>query len=289
MSDAHAHARARASALACWSAPVEPVPVDGGITNQNFRVDHKGERFFVRIGGDIPVHGVLRFHELAASRAAHAAGVSPEVVHHEPGALVLRFIEGRTLTPADVRADLARVLDLVARVHEQVGRHLRGPTLAFWAFHVVRDYVHTLRDAGRAEAELRRFIEIADALARAVGPVHLVFAHNDLLAQNFLDDGKRLWLIDWDYAGWNSALFDLGGLASNCDLAPEAEAAMLARFGITDERAYAAMKCASLLREALWSMVSEKHSAVSFDFAAYTRANLQKFHAAYARFQERYA
>jgi hypothetical protein len=75
----------RAAGLPCWSGPVAPEPLSGGITNVNFVVADKGNRFFVRIGEDIPVHGILRINELAATRAAEAAGVSPEVVYAEPG------------------------------------------------------------------------------------------------------------------------------------------------------------------------------------------------------------
>lgn len=279
----------RAGRLSCWSGPVEPEPVGGGITNANFRVRDRAEQYFVRIGDDIPVHGVFRFNEVAASRAAHAAGLSPEVVHHEPGALVLRYVEGRTLEPADVRdpSQLERILPLVTRCHRELPRHLRGPTLAFWVFHVVRDYCHTLRDSGASPAaELDRLLAAAETLERAVGAVDLVFGHNDLLAGNLIDDGERLWLIDWDYAGWGSALFDLGGLASNNDLSPEQEEWLLAHYfsRTPDERlrrGYRAMKCASLLRETLWSMVSEWHSTIDFDYAAYTAENRARFERAW--------
>ena len=76
-------ARERAAKLSCWKNSVDPEPLTGGITNANFIVDDANERYFVRIGDDIPLHGVMRFNELAASRAAYAAGISPEVVHHE--------------------------------------------------------------------------------------------------------------------------------------------------------------------------------------------------------------
>ena len=81
-------AAAKAAGLACWSGPVDPEPLTGGITNLNFVVRDRGMRFVVRVADDIPVHGIMRFNELAASRAAHAAGVSPEVVFAAPGALV---------------------------------------------------------------------------------------------------------------------------------------------------------------------------------------------------------
>ncbi len=282
-------ARERAARLSCWSGPVDPQPVGGGITNANFRVEDRGDRFFVRIGEDIPVHGVMRFNEAAASRAAHAAGLSPAVVHQEPGALVLRFVEGHTLEAEDVRkpGTLEQILQIVTRCHRDVPRHLRGPTLAFWVFHVLRDYVHTLREAGsRLASKLPRFTAAAETLERAVGRVELVFGHNDLLAGNFIDDGERLWLIDWDYAGWGSPLFDLGGLASNNELSPEQEDWLLDRYfeGSKDppsRRAYRAMKCASLLRESMWSMVSELYSTLDFDYVAYTTENLARFERAF--------
>ncbi|HUI16715.1 MAG TPA: choline/ethanolamine kinase family protein [Alphaproteobacteria bacterium] len=286
-------ARERALNLGFWSGPLEIEPLKGGITNRNFLVRQRGERYVVRIGGDIPIHGVMRFNELAAAEAAFQAGISPEILHHEPGAIVMRFVEGRTLTAAELRAPamLARIVPLLQRVHTEMPKYLRGPVLAFWVFHVLRDYAHTLSAAGSAHAaRLPRLMEIAARLEQAVGAIELVFAHNDLLAANFIDAGKRLWLVDWDYAGFNSALFDLANLASNADLAPADELRMLeAYYGrpadATRRRRFQAMKCASLLREAMWSMVSEICSAIDFDYAAYTAENLARFERIYAAFE----
>lgn len=284
----------RAARLPFWSGPVEPTPLSGGITNTNFRVRDGGRDYVVRIGDDNLVHGIVRSNELAVSRAAHAAGVSPEIVHAEPGALVMRFIEGRTLTPGDVRDDalLPRLVDLVAKAHREIPKHLRGPAAAFWVFHVVRDYGHTLREGGSPRLPLLPdLLAAAEALERAVGPVEIVMGHNDLLAANFIDDGRRLWLIDWDYAGFNSPLFDLGGLASNSEVSPVQREAILAHYygrPVSDELRYraAAMTAASLLREAMWSMVSEIHSTLDFDYGAYTADYLARFEAAYAAVQD---
>jgi thiamine kinase-like enzyme len=286
-------ARARAAQLSIWSGRVEPTPLAGGITNHNFVVDDRGRRYVVRVGSDILVHGVVRANELNASRAAHAAGLSPAVVHAEPGILVLEFIDGRTLTPEDVRnpANLDRLVDLVRRCHRDVPLHLRGPAAMFWVFHVVRDYAHTLRaGASRHAGDLPDLLERARRLEAAVGPIEVVLGHNDLLAANVLDDGRRLWLLDWEYAGFNSPLFDLGGLASNSELTPAAAEELLARYferPVDDglRRRAAAMTAASLLRESMWSMVSEIHSSVAFDYAAYTAENLRRFEAAYAAFE----
>jgi len=240
------------------------------------------------------VHQILRFNELAASRAAHAAGVSPAVLHSEPGALVIDYIDGRTMTAADLRKDalLDQALDLIIRAHRGIPMHLRGPVLTFWVFHVIRDYAATLADgSSRYLAMLPGLLADAAGLEAAVGPVDLVFGHNDLLPANFLHDGTRMWLIDWDYAGFNSPLFDLGGLAANNALSLRQEAVMLTRYFDTQPdaalwRRYRAMKAAAALRETLWSMVSELHSTLEFDFAAYTTANLTTYRAGLDAFRQ---
>jgi thiamine kinase-like enzyme len=283
----------RAANLPIWTGPVSPKPLGGGITNVNFVVEDAGKRYVVRIGDDILVHQVMRFNELAASQAAHAAGISPAVVHHQSGVLVLEFIDAVTLDEAAVRDDamLQRIVPLIRRCHHEVPQHLRGPVLMFWVFHVVRDYAAALRDGERPHtARLVSLLAQADQLQKAVGPIDVVFGHNDLLPANLLDDGDRLWLIDWDYAGFNSPLFDLGGLASNNGLSEAQERWLLETYfdtALTDAlwHRYQAMKCASLLRETMWSMVSEIHSALDFDFAAYTRENLTRFDAAFDAFR----
>jgi len=293
MGEAMENAVATAAGLSIWTEPVTPQPLSGGITNVNFTVEDAGKRYVVRIGDDIIEHQVMRFNELAASKAAHAAGLSPAVVHHQPGVLVLEFIEATTLDEAAVRepAMLERIVPLIRQCHLDIQAHLRGPVLMFWVFHVLRDYAAALRDGGSTHLPaLPSLMAQSEQLQRAVGPVDVVFGHNDLLPGNFLDDGARLWLIDWDYAGFNSPLFDLGGLASNNGLIEAQERWLLETYFETPlEDAlwhrYQAMKCASLLRETMWSMVSEIHSTLDFDYAAYTRENRTRFDTAFKAFQ----
>ena len=278
--------------LSCFDKPTDIKPLDGGITNVNLTVTDRGAQYVVRLGQDIPEHGVMRWNELSLSRAANALGVAPRVVHHEAGILVLEFLEAKTYTEEDVRDpfNLPRVIDLLIKTHIGLGRYLTSPVLAFWPYQVNQSYMARLAAVGSSHSpKLPELAAQCEILASATGPVDLVICHNDLLPANILDDGKRLWLIDWEYGGYNSPLFDLAGLAGNNGFSECQERAMLERYYETDAdlhwRPYQAMKCASLMRETLWSMTSEIYSELDFDYSAYTRENLNRLKAALADFR----
>lgn len=208
--------------------------------------------------------------------------------------MVLEYIDSTPLAEADLSdaATLGRVIDLIKRAHVRIPEHLRGPALSFSVFHILRDYAATLREQGSAhQARLGGLLQHAAALECAVGAVDLVLGHNDLLPANVLRAGQKYWLIDWEYDGFNSPLFDLGGLASNCGLVREAEAMMLQCYFETVPdaglwRRYEVMKCASLLRETMWSMVSEITSHIDFDYSAYTAVTLDRFENSFAQFTQ---
>lgn len=280
-------------ALSCFQDPQDVTPLGGGLTNMNVLVQDEGQKYVVRLGADIPEHGVMRWNELALSHAASAAGFSPKVVHHETGVLVLDYIKAKTFDEADVRdpANLTRIIAMISKVHRELGTYLIQPALAFWPYHVNRTYISRLAaDGSRHKARLPKMREQNAQLEGATGQIDMVLGHNDLLAANILDDGKQLWLIDWEYGGFNSPLFDLAGLASNNGLSEGQERGMLEAYFQADAdqhwRSYAAMKCASLMRETLWSMTSEIHSDLDVDYAAYTAENMEKLTAALAEFAQ---
>jgi thiamine kinase-like enzyme len=125
-------------------------------------------------------------------------------------------------------------------------------------------------------------------------PLPIVFGHNDLLPANFLDDGEKLWLIDFEYAGFGTAMFDLAGASSNGLMHPDEKALLLeAYFGQAPDaklkKSFAAMECASLLRETLWAMVSGLFlAAPGVDYDAYTIENLQRYQDSLEAYQNQY-
>lgn len=283
---------ARAAGLACFTDPQEIELLGGGITNVNLIVRDGGRKFVVRLGEDIEEHGVMRWNELAISKAAALAGFSPQVVHHESGVLVLDFLDALTFQEADVRnpKNLSRIVDLIKKVHNDIGASITKPVLAFWPFQINRSYMARLQtDDSSHSLLLPKMQKQAALLEDAVGQVDLVIGHNDLLAANIMDDGERLWLIDWEYGGFNSPLFDLAGLASNNGLTEVQEHSMLGQYFecSSDQqwKSYQAMKCASLMRETLWSMTSEIHSDLDFDYGAYTAENIERLDIALSTFK----
>ncbi len=277
------------ASLDCWKGTPAIEVLSGGITNQNFKVTDDRGQYVVRLGNDIYEHMILRSNEMAASHAAFEIGVSPKVTYSEPGVLVLEFIDGKVFTSEDVRVEsnLDRILTLLKRFHREMPKQFKGYPVVFWVFQVILHYEHILR-VGRSEHFFRLpgLLEIAHRLQTDVGPIEIVYGHNDLLPANFIDDGRKIWLIDFDYAGFNTPLFDLANLASNNGLSPEQELTILKRYYETDVsggrwQGFQAMKCASLLRETMWSMVSEIHSGIDFDYATYTQENLINFQEVY--------
>src|SRR5260370_40175949 len=133
---------------------------------------------------------------------------------------VLRFIDGRTFGEADMPVNSPAVVALLKICHREVGRLLRGPANAFWVFHVIRDYVRLID----ADA---KYLALSDQLEKMQVPLPIVFGHHDLLPGNFMDDGKRLWLIDWEYGGFRTARVALAHPSSPGGVAPAAAAALL--------------------------------------------------------------
>jgi thiamine kinase-like enzyme len=285
----------RIKKLPCWRNAARLAPLKGGISNTSFVVTDSSGKYVARCGGDIAVHHVFRDRERATSEAAYAAGLSPELVYSEPGVMVFRHVEGRTFAEEDMQSNIGAIVALLRKCHHEVGRLLKGPPPFFWVFHVIRDYVHGLMKAKALPAEqLSRYAGLANSLEDRQMPLPMVFGHHDLLPGNFLDDGKRIWLIDWEYGGFGTAMFDLANVAANGSFTGEQERELLETYFDAEpsadlQRSFDAMKVASALREALWAMVSQLHlSAPGADYEAHGREYLRRTDEALKRFHERH-
>jgi thiamine kinase-like enzyme len=266
-----------------WNGRAHAVgALGGGATNHNHVVEVAGARFVVRLPGrDTELLEIDRSCEQVAATRAARLGIAPEVVGLFDGCLVTRFVAGAAVGPAECGEP--ETLDAIAGILRSF--HASGPLdHDFDAFTVPR--LHRAAAASRGVAippAYERVIPIVEEIARCfeAAPDRRVPCHNDLLCANLLRDERRLWLLDWEYAGMNDRAFDLGNLAVNNDLSPEAEEHLVGAYhGTLTPRAIARlrlMKLASDAREAMWAVVQQGISTIDFDYAALADRMFDRF------------
>ena len=257
--------------------------LDGGITNRNLLVDVDGALFVLRLTGtDTHLLGIDRTVERVANTRAAGLGIAPEVVFFlEPEQyLVTRFVPGEAIPIEEMGNPevIAPIVPMLRAFHDS--RPLPGE---FDCFRIPATSAENARARGveipptfEKAAERAREIEAAfDA-----SPEPRVACHNDLLNANFLRDGQRVWLLDWEYAGMNDRFFDLGNYAVNNELDNDAEDALLiAYFGDVTPRRRARltlMKIMSDLREAMWGVVQQGISTLDFDYVGYAAKHFDR-------------
>lgn len=225
-------AKLRACAATRTLADGRVTRIEGGLSNRAWRLDANGERWFVRLGHPQAVRlGVDRRSECDVLRTVAAAGLAPGVHVCEPneGLLVTRFIEGRTWSAADARSpdNLRRVASCLRRLHElPVPDGLREVDYARQAVRLAAAL--PANDASSAELSERAtaaFARIGD------GGSATTLCHNDLHHLNVLDDGSRLWMVDWEYGGRGNPLFDVASFLTLHDLGPDPTESFLEAYG----------------------------------------------------------
>jgi thiamine kinase-like enzyme len=256
----------------------QPEPLEGGITNRNYRVRFGDRDCVVRVPGkDTSLLGIDRGAERIANERAARIGVAPPVVAglDDPPAIVTEFVEGRGMEAAD----LAEPTTLTGVARSLRAIHELGETLptTFDSFRVVEAYAETGRERGAtippAYDEARQHAGRIEAALS--GPEHVpVPCHNDLLAGNFIAGESQLWIVDWEYAGMGDRYFDLANFAVNNELGEVGEVALLSDYFAESATARRVatlrlMKFMSDFREAMWGLVQSAVSELDFDFIEY--------------------
>jgi len=245
------------------AAGLSVTPLPGGITNLNYRVDADGQAFVLRIGLEgAELLGIDRRREHRCMVTAGRTGVAPAVVYARPGEglLVTRFTPGRSLVPG--RAVRGKVRTRVVRA---MRRYHTGPPFAgrFSPSRTLETYLAAARggrsplpqDADRLFEQVSSIAAILRRIRSAPRP-----CHNDLWGRNLIDDGRRVHIVDWEYAAMGDLFFDLANFAIYHCPTDGADAALLsAYFGRARPSTLARLKLMKIvaeLREALWYMVS---------------------------------
>lgn len=262
------------AAIPAWAGlTVRSEPVPAGLTNQNHRVEVDGVPMFVRIPGPATeLLSVDRANEVHNTRAAAEAGVGPRVLHHLPAwdVFVLEWVDARTMSNEAFAADgfPERIATVLRRLH--AGPRFRDD---FDMFRTTEGYLRvvderSVRIPDGYRAGIERLPDIRAALA--AHPLPTVPCHNDLLADNYLDDGQRLWIVDYEYSGNNDPTFELGNTCQELGWdEARIRALCAAYFGAASDALLARMRLQMIMSDVgwtLWAAIQADISSIDFDF-----------------------
>ena len=281
-------------ALASLSLFPEPAVEDAsitrlfGLTNEVFKIGIAGEAFCLRLPGAGTAVIIDRRREEANARAAARTGVAPEVVHFAPdGVMLTRFIEAAPMSPERFRADPQAIVraaqgirTLHGEAHDFTGVFDVFERIAFYRKLLARKGITLAPDQERLADEAEAIRPILDQNAEVLRPCHC-----DPTGRNLLDDGKRVWLIDWEYSGMNDSAWDLAYLSIEASFDERQEDALLAAYhgrgALPHEAARVEVfKALCQVLAALWALVQDAGGNRVADFSGYA-------HVTFAEAEER--
>ncbi len=251
----------------------------GGLTNDNYKLTTEGGSYVVRIAPESSgLLAIDRLNEYESSIAAAEVGVGAPVVGRieDPYVMVVEYIDGRTLSAADLREGdyLERVAAACRVLHG--ARRFRGD---FNMFSLQQQYLDIVQEHGYWLPD--RYLDFADQILRVrealeVWPEKRVPCNNDLLAENFIDDGEKTWIIDYEYSGNNEPSFELGNIWSESDLTLDQLESLVGNYydrRTTPMRAMVARaRLWGLMSKygwTLWASIQSSVAEIDFDFVTW--------------------
>jgi len=272
-----ANAEAAAAQVALWQGQQVTIsPLSGGLTNENYLVESGGERYVMRVPGrSTELLSIDRANEVYNTRAAATTGIGPRVLEHVPAldVMVLEFIPGATMSASALQSE-----PMAARMSESFRRLHSAPRFLhdFNMFRLVEYYLEIVDEHQvTIPGGYRDWLPTVERIERAVSAAALPPrpCHNDLLCENFVDDGTALRIVDYELSGNNDPCFDLGNTAQEAEFDQELRAALcFAYFGRHDTRQLARMNLFALMSDVgwtLWGAIQARISTVDFDFRGY--------------------
>jgi thiamine kinase-like enzyme len=263
--------------VALWRGrKVEVSPLSGGLTNENYLVEVEGERYVMRLPGQsTELLSIDRENEVFNTKAAAETGIGPRVLEHVPGleVMVLEFIPGPTMSAETLQSvHMARRMASSFKTLHSSPRFLQD----FNMFRLIENYLKIVDEHGVIIPRgYRDKLPVVAEIERAVS-VHTlpaVSCHNDLLCENFIDDGESLRIVDYELSGNNDPCFDLGNTAQEAIFGEDLREVLCeAYFGRPDSRQLARMNLFAVMSDVgwtLWGAIQAKISTIDYDFAGY--------------------
>jgi thiamine kinase-like enzyme len=248
-------------------------PLSGGLTNSNFRVMVDETPYFIRVPGEsTELLAIDRKNEVYNTKAAAEAGVAPPVLYHIPeyNVMVLKFLDGKTMSK-----DSLNESGMPSRMARSIAQLHRGPRFYsdFNMFRLTEYYLKLCneRNIKIPDGYLERLPIVARIEeAMVLRPLPTVPCNNDLLAENYIDDGKQLWLIDYEYSGNNDPCFELGNTCQEMEFDDsQINEVCEAYFGNVTPDKIARMKLNMIMSDVgwgLWAAIQAQISTIDFDF-----------------------
>lgn len=248
-------------------------PLSGGLTNTNYRLEVDGTPYVVRIpGASTELLAIDRANEYHNTEAADDAGVGPHIAYYlaDERVMVLDFIRGETMSIPRLKEP-----GMPTRIAQSLKKLHAGPRFLhdFNMFRLTEFYLtvvaeHSVKIPDRFHAYMPQVTRIESAMARR--PLPTVPCHNDLLAENYIDDGRQLWIVDYEYSGNNDPTFELGNTCQEQQYDEDRLVEMCAAyFGEAYPDKLARMKLNMIMSDVgwtLWAALQAKISTIEFDF-----------------------
>jgi thiamine kinase-like enzyme len=265
----------------------DPVPLEGGITNRNFKVRFGDGEYVVRLHGtDTELLGISRDAERAACDAAAALGIAPELAANFEGGAVTRYVRCAPLRAHEIAARAEEIAVALRAFH----RCAVVLPARFWVPDLLDSYASVVADrGGRLPDTYAEARELSVQIVAALPPDRHTPCHNDLLPGNLLRerDHDQIMIVDWEYAGMGHPSFDLGNLSVNNEFDEAADERLLGAYhGAAPSPAQRAtlqlMRLLSDVREAAWGVMQAAISDLTFDFDGYAERHFRRLRAATA-------
>ena len=271
--------------LSIWINNISLEVLHGGWTNYTYLVNDGNKKYVAKIGGDKKDFGITRSNEIQAHRAAYQADISPKLLYYKKDISIYEYINYKILTLQDIKEEkyLLKLINLIKIIHNEVSNYLKNPNTFLNIFQMIDKKFHALKKYNSPyNDKLNDLIEDYKFFQSETKSHKIVFTHNDFYYKNILYDGKKFWIIDWEYSGFNPNILDLANLSRNIGLNENEENFILEEYfgaSITSKlrKAFQAIKIISSLNSVMWWMLAEIQSKKSIDYKSITKENIERY------------
>ena len=271
--------------LSIWKNNFSIEILDGGWTNETYLVSNDNKYYVAKIGDDKKDFGIIRSNELQAHKAASLAGISPKLLYSKKDISIYEYVNDKKLTLQDIREEknLLKIVNLIKIIHKEVFKYLKLPNSFLNIFQMIDYKFHALIKCNSPyKDKLNDLMEDCKLFQNETNAYKIIFSHNDFYYKNILYDGKKFWLIDWEYSGFNPNILDLANLSRNSELNEDEDNFILEEyFGsqITSKlrNGFNKIKCISVLNEVMWWMLAEIKSKKNIDYKSITKEKMESY------------